>query len=79
MSDDESADPFRDEKGGPWHYSLRQEEILFEGLAEQPNVTPAIIALKRWAKRRAGASFADGPVFRCSWPFGLGRGKSSGG
>jgi len=47
MEDDkEPRDPFREEAGGPWHYSLRQGEMLFQALAELPDITSVIIAMK---------------------------------
>lgn len=43
---DEPRDPFREETGGPWHYSLRKGETMFQAVAELPDITKAIIAVK---------------------------------
>jgi len=48
---DEPSDPFRDESPfGPWHYSLREGEMLVQGLADLPDITTAIIAVKNMSR-----------------------------
>ena len=43
--------PFRDETPyGPWHYSLRQGEMVLKALAELPDITRAIIAVKQMTR-----------------------------
>ena len=42
-SEGEPRDPFREERSaGPWDYSLRQGEMLVQGLAEVPDSARAI-------------------------------------
>jgi hypothetical protein len=50
--DDEQGpgDPFREETGGPWHYSFRQGEMLFLGLTELPDVVRAIVGVRSMSK-----------------------------
>jgi hypothetical protein len=45
--DEEPQDPFREEVGGAWHQSFRQGEMLLRALAELPDVTSAIVAVKK--------------------------------
>ena len=51
MSDDAPADPFREEKGGPWHVSPRQGEMLLRALADLPDATSVIVALKKMPRQ----------------------------
>jgi hypothetical protein len=67
QDDEPPPDPFRDETPyGPWHYSLRQGEMVLKALAELPDINRAIIAIKQMSRDDLEASSSSAST--CSKP-----------